>query len=123
MILAFADVTRERHWIHTDEGRVRAETPYQRLVAHGFLTLSLLTSLAGECFEFRGARRILNQGLDRLRFTEVVTAGDRIRLRLKLNAVTATERGARLSWQCVVEIEGKLRPALVTDFIWAVEQT
>lgn len=121
MILAFAEVTRERHWIHTDSSRVRAETPYRGLVAHGFLTLALLTSLAGECVEIRGAGRILNYGLDRLRFTGMVSAGDRIRLRLQLNAVDLNERGARLNWHCTVEVEGQPRPALVTDFIWAVE--
>src|SRR5579871_982507 len=123
MILAFAEVTRERHWIHTDAARVRAETPFKGLVAHGFLTLSLMTSLAGQCVEIRGARRILNYGLDRVRFTDIVTAGDRLRLRLTLESVEPGERGTRLKWRCTLESEGRPRPALVADFIWAVEET
>jgi len=121
-ILAFADLTRDRHWIHVDAARVRAETPYKGLVAHGFLSLSLLPILAKECVEIRGARHILNYGLDRLRFTGVVIAGDRVRLRLALDAVDQHERGARLRWRCTLDAEGRTRPALVTDFIWAVEE-
>jgi acyl dehydratase len=121
MVQQFAALTGERHWIHTDADRVRRETSYGGLVAHGFLTLSLLTRLAGECVAIRTATRILNYGLDRLRFTDVVVAGARVRLRLKLERIEPDSRGGtRLTWGGTVEVEGKTRPALVTDFIWAI---
>lgn len=120
-IQRFADISDERHWIHTDADRVRRETSFPGLVAHGFLTASLLTSMAGECVRIERADRILNYGMDKLRFTEVVTAGDRVRLRLKLIDIKSNaDGGQRLTWGCTMEIEGKSRPALVADFLWLV---
>ena len=122
MILGFGALTDERHWIHTDAARVRRETPFDGLVAHGFLTLALLTTLGGECLRIEDAPRILNYGIDRLRFTEIVTAGARIRLRLTLRDMKSVSDGSmRLTWHGVVEVQSKARPALVCDFLWLIQ--
>ena len=120
-IQRFADISDECHWIHTDVERVQRETAFPGLVAHGFLTASLLTSMASECVRIEKADRILNYGIDKLRFTAVVTAGDRVRLRLKLIDIKTNADGShRLTWSCTMDIEGKPRPALVADFLWLV---
>jgi acyl dehydratase len=120
-ILGFAELTNERHWLHTDRERVQRETPFPDIVAHGFLTLAMLTSMAGEIVRIEHATRILNYGIDRLRFTEIVTAGDRVRLRLALGDHTTTDDGStRLTWRATMEIDRKTRPALVCDFLWLV---
>jgi acyl dehydratase len=117
-VLRFAELTGDRHWLHTDPVRAARETPFGGVVAHGFLTLSLLTAMVGECLEVRAVRRWSNYGLDRLRFTHPVLPGDRLRARLTLTELTPDKAGAtRLRIGCTMEIEARPRPALVTDFI------
>ena len=82
------------------------------------MTLALLTSMMSQILEIGGASHFVNYGLDRVRFTGVVRAGDRVRLRQTLGAVTAIPNGVRLTMNCTMEIEGSERPALVADFIF-----
>lgn len=117
MIDRFGTVTGDQHWIHVDPERARAEGPYGGTIAHGFLTLSLLTGLLKECFQVTQARRWINYGLDKVRFTAVVTPGQRLRLRLVLASYEAREQGAaRLRCDCTMELEGSDRPAMVATF-------
>ena len=74
-VAAFAEVTEDRHWIHLDAGRARAESPYGTPIAHGFLTLALVSHLHGRSVQVRGPRRAINYGLNRLRFPAPVPAG------------------------------------------------
>lgn len=116
-IAAFGALTRDQHWIHTDPERARAEGPFGGTIAHGFLTLSMMTGLLKDCFEVAAAKRWVNYGLDKVRFTAPVKPGDRIRMRLVLASFDLREDGgARLSCQCTMEIEGGDRPALVATF-------
>jgi acyl dehydratase len=88
------------------------------VIAQGFLTLSLVTALSGECFEIRNKARSLNYGLEHVRFTHPVTPADRVRLRLSLGGFVAVGPGvSRLTLSCVLEIEGKSKPALVADWL------
>ncbi|MBL0421469.1 MaoC family dehydratase [Ramlibacter sp. AW1] len=114
---AFGTLTGDQHWIHLDPARARAEGPFGGTIAHGFLTLSLLTGLLKQCFDVTAAKRWVNYGLDRVRFTTPVKPGDRIRLRLVLASFEMREDGgARLACQCTMEIEGGERPALAATF-------
>ena len=115
---AFANLTGDTHWLHTDPVRAAKEGPFGGTIAHGFFTLALLTSMMSQILEIGGANHFVNYGLDRVRFTGVVRAGDRVRLRQTLGAVTAVPNGVRLTMNCTMEIEGSERPALVTDFIF-----
>lgn len=112
---AFAAATDDHQWIHVD--RDRAEAEMGGTIAHGFLTLSMMSRLAAEIYELTGVAHQMNYGFERLRFTGVVKAGDRIRLRLTLVAVTPKGDGMQSLLSCIVESEGGERPALVADWL------
>ena len=114
---AFAEATDDRQWIHVDAGRARAETPFGSTVAHGFLTLSLLTALLRDAVRVTGARMTLNYGLNRVRFVSPVPSGARIRARIALAAVEDLGDGLQASWNVIVEREGGARPAAVAEWL------
>jgi acyl dehydratase len=118
---AFAAATGDQQWIHTDPERAARESPWRRTVAHGFLTLSLLPLLRGVAEggteRFPGVRRIVNYGLNRVRFTNAVVEGARVRGRAKLVAVEDFKGGLQLTEEITVEIEGSTRPACVAETI------
>ena len=124
MIDEFADAIADRQWIHVDPERAARESPFRdasgqrRTVAHGFLTLSLLTAMMGELIDIGGANHFVNYGLDRVRFTGIVRAGDRVRLQQTLAAADPVKGGVRLTMTSTMQIEGSERPALVADFIF-----
>lgn len=117
MIDQFAALTGDDHWIHVDPARARRELPSGKTIAHGYLTLALVTRLMGELLDIRFTRA-LNYGHDRLRFTGAVPAGARVRLRATiLRAEPVKDGGVRLTTECTMEIEGEARPALVAETI------
>jgi len=118
MINAFADVTRDHQWIHIDVERAKKEIG--GTIAHGFLTVSLMPVMAYELMTIEGVSRAINYGFDKLRFTDVVRPGERIRLRQTVKAVEEKAGGVAITRDCVVEIEGKERPALVAEWIGVV---
>ncbi len=89
----FADAIEDPQWIHVDVERARKESPYGVPIAHGFLTLSLLSHLSALAFEIGGCRMKINYGLNRVRFPQAVPAGGRIRARFTLKG--AHHRGGR----------------------------
>jgi len=115
---AFADVIRDHQWIHTDPDRARRESPYGATVAHGFLTLSLLSHLHSQAVQIRGNIRMsVNYGLNRVRFTSAVRSGSRIRARCALQEFLEISDGVRLVWAITVENEGSPKPALVAEWL------
>src|SRR5579871_3456113 len=92
----FADATGDHQWIHQDVARARAESPYGTTIAHGFLTLSLVSTLLAEALKLEiGARMGINYGLNRVRFTAAVPSGARIRGRFKLDSIEEIQGGAQ----------------------------
>src|SRR5947209_4387023 len=75
----FADATGDRQWIHVDPARAAAESPFKTTIAHGFLTLSLVSTLLRDAMTFTGLRLAINYGLNRVRFVAPVPSGTRIR--------------------------------------------
>ena len=116
-IRTFGQVTGDTHWVHMDAERARQETPFGGPIVHGFFVLSLITGLGNQCYSVRRASRWLNYGLDRVRFTAIVAAGSRVRLRLNLIELEAQRAGTRLRLGCTIELEGSERPAAVCDWI------
>lgn len=118
MIIDFGRITRNTHWVHSDAERAKRETPYGGIIAHGFFTLSLVNVLLEEIFEVKGAKRWIIYGVDKLRFTNAVRAGERVRLKLTLKELEEQKAGAvRMVCGCTMEIEGSERPAMVADYI------
>jgi acyl dehydratase len=113
----FAEAAGDHQWIHVDTERAATESPYGGTIAHGFLTLSVLSQLLGETIEFDGRRMGINYGVNRLRFTGPVPAGSRVRARFQLGAVEPIEGGVQTAWHVTVEREGESKPALITEWL------
>ncbi|HEX4984526.1 MAG TPA: MaoC family dehydratase [Burkholderiales bacterium] len=113
----FADATGDRQWIHVDVARARRESPFGAPIAHGFLTMSLLSHFLNESLEFGGSKMGVNYGFNRLRFTSPVKAGSRLRARFRLKEMQRFEGGAQMTWDIVMECEGEQKPALVAEWV------
>ena len=87
-------------------------------IAHGFLTVALLSQLINEAVEIEGDFKLrVNYGFNRLRFTGAVPSGSRIRGRFTLNAIKDVEGGVEINWLSIVEVEGRDKPALVAEWL------
>ncbi|HEX6897412.1 MAG TPA: MaoC family dehydratase [Bryobacteraceae bacterium] len=114
MIDRFAEVSGDHQWIHVDVERARRETPFGSTIAHGFLTVSLLSELSRRTIEVRGDYKMrINYGFNKLRFVSPVPAGARIRARFAPQKVTDNE----VTWSVTVEVEGREKPALVAEWL------
>jgi acyl dehydratase len=116
-IQQFADATGDQQWVHTDPERARNESPYQTTIAHGFLTLSLLPKLFESCLHIDDIGMSINYGLDRVRFTAPVRAGQRVRARLVLEKLEPVAGGVQARWSATVEIEDGEKPACVAQML------
>jgi acyl dehydratase len=112
----FADATDDHQWIHVDPERA-ANGPFGGTIAHGFLTLSLVVPLGAQVeLPIEGVKMALNYGLDRVRFTNPVRVGSRIRLRREVLEVTqARDGGVQVKNGMTIEVEGEERPAAVAE--------
>ena len=114
---AFADATGDHQWIHVDPERAK-EGPFGGPVAHGYLTLAMLPMLLAEVVAVSDAVMGVNYGTEKIRFTNAVPVGSRVRLHAKL--ARAQRRGPSVIWTVGVqiEIEGKEKPALVGEVVY-----
>jgi acyl dehydratase len=113
----FAEAIEDFQWIHVDPKRART-SPFGGTIAHGFLTLSLLSHLAEMTFSVAERKMGINYGLNRVRFTSPVPAGSRVRARFKLAGFEKLDGdGVQLTWDVTVEIEGAQKPALVAEWL------
>jgi acyl dehydratase len=115
---SFADVTLDHQFLHVDEEAARA-TPFGGTIAHGFLTLALLTPLCLPFIpELDNRRLVVNYGFDKVRFVAPVRVGKRIRAVVKLGEVTERKAGqVIIRVDVTVEIEGEAKPALVAEWL------
>lgn len=112
----FADATDDHLWIHIDSARA-AKTPFKTTIAHGFLTLSLVTPLLFRTIAFPTAHMVLNYGVNRVRFVTPVPAGSRIRGHFSAASVTAVDGGVQIAWTVTVEREGQDKPCAVVEWL------
>ena len=113
----FAQATDDHQWIHVDPERARRESPFGAPIAHGFLTLSLLSKFINESIDFGPSRMGVNYGSNRVRFTDPVPVGSKLRARLKLAGVDPIKGGVQLTWDVTVEREGSAKPCLVAEWL------
>jgi len=115
----FAEATEDRQWIHVDPARAALESPFKTTIAHGFLTLSLVSVLTRRAMTFPGVRMAINYGLNRVRFISPVPAGTRIRGRFAPIAVEEAESGrsSQVTWKVTVEREGGDKPCCVVEWL------
>ncbi len=111
----FAEATGDHQWIHVDVARATKELGHP--IAHGYLTLSLLPMLSGQVMKVDGVVRGINYGANKVRFTNMVPVGSRVRLRQKCLSVEPRAGGKQITMESTIEIEGNDRPALVAETI------
>ena len=117
-ILKFAEATEDRQWIHLDPDRAKLESPYGATIAHGFLTLSLLSHLSTQALQIQsGVGMIVNYGLNRVRFPAPVPAGSRIRAHFTLQSLKETGNARDATFSVVVEVENQSKPGCVAEWV------
>ena len=113
----FAKAIGDFQWIHVDAARAKG-SPFGGTIAHGFLTLSLLSHLSEATFSFSDRKMGINYGLNRVRFTSPVPVGSRVRARFTLLKFEKIDgNGVQITWTTTVDIEGKEKPALVAEWL------
>lgn len=117
-ILQFAEATEDRQWIHVDRERAEKESPYKTTIAHGFLTLSLVSRFMTDVIQIRsGVGMAINYGLNRVRFPSPVRAGSRIRGRVALLSLKEMPEALEAAFSVTVEAEGGEKPCCVAESI------
>jgi acyl dehydratase len=117
-IQQFAEATEDRQWIHLDGERAQRDSPYGTTIAHGFLTLALLSHFLRQGIQVQsGARMSVNYGLNRVRFPSPVPAGSRIRARVTLQALKDIAEGMEATFSAVIERENSEKPCCVAEWV------
>jgi len=111
----FADATGDHQWIHVDVERATREMGGP--IAHGYLTLSLIPHLGADILRVTGVSRGINYGSEKVRFTNMVRVGKRVRMRQKMLSCQPKAGGLQMINECTIEIEGEERPACVAETI------
>lgn len=116
-IETFADATDDHQWIHVEPERAK-DGPFGTTIAHGFLTLSLLSALVKDTYTISGVKMGVNYGLNKVRFTSPVAVGSKVRANVELVDVADVDNnGVQITTKVTVEIEGSERPALVAEWL------
>ncbi len=113
----FAQAAGDYQWIHVDRERAVRDSPFKTTIAHGFLTLAVLSKLFDASIEITGKRMGINYGLNRVRFTSPVPSGSPVRARFVLGAVEPIDGGVQTTWNVTVELDGANKPALVAEWL------
>jgi len=117
-IQQFAEATEDRQWIHLDSDRAQKDSPYGTTIAHGFLTLSLLSHFSKQALQIRnGAGMIINYGLNRVRFSAPVPAGSNIRARFTLQSLKDVGNSSEAVFSVVIEVQNQLKPACLAEWV------
>src|SRR5215469_12662575 len=114
----FADATDDRQWIHVDRERAQRESPYGTTIAHGFLTLSLLSRFMSQAIQIRsGVRTAINYGLNRVRFPAPVRANSKVRARFALQSLKDVPDALEAIFDARLEVEGSDKPCCVAEWV------
>jgi acyl dehydratase len=117
-IRQFAEATEDRQWIHVDPERAQRESPYGATIAHGFLTLSLLSYFLGQAIRMpRDVRMSVNYGLNRVRFPSPVRAGTEIRARVTLHSLKELSDSVEAVFGVSLEGKAAAKPCCVAEWV------
>jgi acyl dehydratase len=119
----FADATLDFQWIHTDPERAATESPFKTTIAHGYLSVSMLTYLWYSIVDVRNVKMIVNYGIDNLKFQQPVLVNDKIRATVSLHDIKNLRGIAKVQVKIIVDIEGQKKPAYeaLTTFLYHFE--
>jgi acyl dehydratase len=120
MITDFANATLDKQWIHFDEARAARESPFKSTIAHGFMSVSMISKLLEEVFTIKSLKMGLNYGLNKVRFPNPVPVKSQLRMRATVIAIEPlANNGVKVTFSCIVEIKGQDKPACAAEFLAA----
>ncbi|MBD5605616.1 MAG: MaoC family dehydratase [Candidatus Eremiobacteraeota bacterium] len=117
MIDDFAAVTHDEQWIHVDVERAKRESPFKTPIAHGFLTLSLLSHLMQSTVRTENVALSVNYGFEKVRFVSPVPVDSEVRASVSVGEVKRTPEGAQVTWNVEIQVRGSDRPAVVAAWL------
>lgn len=121
MINDFANATLDKQWIHIDEKRASKESPFKSTVAHGFMSVAMISRMLEESFTVKSVKMGLNYGLNKVRFPSPVPVNSELRMHAKIMQIEdIANNGIKITFLCTIEIKGQEKPACVAEFIAAL---
>ncbi len=116
----FADATEDHQWIHVDEEKAKAESPFGQTIAHGYLTLSLIPVMWDQIIEVHNLERMMNYGMDKLKFAQPVLSGQSVRMTTTLQEIQNLRGAIKTSIKFVIDIKetGKKAVEGLATFIY-----
>ncbi len=118
MINDFAKATQDFQWVHVDLEKIKKHSPFKKPIAHGFLSVSLLSKLLTDLVAVDSVTMGVNYGLNKVRFPSPVLVDSQIRLQTVIYEVEAYgDKGLKITWNCTVQLKDKDKPACVAEFI------
>lgn len=121
MINDFANATLDKQWIHVDEKRAAKESPFKSTVAHGFMSVAMISRMLEEKFAIKSVKMGLNYGLNKVRFPNPVPVNSELRMTSEVKDIEALgENGIKITFSCTIEIKGQEKPACVAEFLAAL---
>lgn len=116
----FADATDDQQWIHVDEEKCKAESPFGQTIAHGYLTMSMLPLMWSQIIEVNNLERMMNYGIEKMRFGQAVLSGQHIRMKVSLDEIQNLRGAIRTNVKFVIEIQetGKKAVDGVATFVY-----
>ena len=121
MINDFANATLDKQWIHDDEERAKKDSPFKSTVAHGFMSVAMISRMLEEAFAIKSIKMGLNYGLNKTRFPSPVPVNSELRMLSSVREIEPLgENGIKVIFNCTIEIKGQEKPACVAEFIAAL---
>ena len=121
MITDFANATLDKQWIHVDEKRAEKESPFKSTVAHGFMSVAMISRLLEEAFTIKSVKMGLNYGLNKVRFPNPVPVNSALRMLTSVKEIEdLANNGIKVTFSCTIELKGQEKPACVAEFIAAL---
>jgi acyl dehydratase len=118
MINDFANATLDKQWIHVDEERAAKESPFKSTVAHGFMSVAMISRMLDGMFSVESVKMGLNYGLNKVRFPNPVPVNSNLRMLATIKDIEDMENnGVKVIFTCVIEIQGKKKPACYAEFL------
>lgn len=114
----FADATSDHQWIHTDQERAAAESPFKNTIAHGYLTLSLIPYLWQQIAEIRNLKMEINYGIESLKFGQAVVVDSEVRLKAMLKSIVNLRGTTKVTIAVTLEIKDQPKPAYTGEVLF-----
>ena len=121
MINDFANATLDKQWIHIDEQRAEKESPFKSTIAHGFMSVSMISKLLEDTFSIKSIKMGLNYGLNKVRFPNPVPVNSQLRMIALVKEIEdISNNGIKVTFSCTIEMKRHEKPACVAEFIAAI---